>query len=337
MYRDEVIASGAAIYSIAGWWDGAYARAAAQRLHSVPNDGSQLLLGPWNHGGGWHIEPADEPIENQFDHDADLIAFFDRHLKEEASNHSPAHRVKYYTLIESAWKTSATWPPAEFKLVDFFLTGNQQLSKTCPPDDSAIEYQVVESGGGTTSRWRTQGSVDNKVRYDDRQQICKDLLCFQTDALQRDLECTGHGVVDFYLATNARDTYVFVYLEEVLPDGKVLLITEGLLNTRHRKVVASDQADPSLTKLGVPQHSFKCADDQPMHPKEDPMKATGNEIARLQFDLLPTSYLVRKGHKLQISISGTDTDQFQVPTPLPKLAIFHGPKFPSRIQLPVIV
>ena len=157
--------------------------------------------------------------------------------------------------------------------------------------------------------------------------------------LESDVECTGHGIVDFYLASNSRETYVFVYLEEILPSGKVLLITEGLLNTRHRKIVAADQADqydPSLAKLGVPQHSYKRVDDQPLRPVEDPLHATGDEIARLQFDLLPTSYLVRKGNRIQISISGTDTDHFQVPTPLPKLAIFHGPKFPSRIRLPVI-
>ena len=252
-HREEVAGSGAAIYSVGGWWDGAYARAAAQRFHSVPNDGSQLLLGPWNHGGGWHVEPADEANKNKFDHDTDLISFFDRHLKEERSlkeepslkekpsNLGSASPVKYYTMIESAWKTSETWPPAESELVDFFLTDQGQLTNTVPPVESASQYQVVKTGSGTVSRWRTQGSVDGKVRYGDRRQICKDLLCFQSEVLSSDFECTGHGIVDLYLASDSAETYVFVYLEEVLPDGKVLLITEGLLNTRHRRIIASDQ------------------------------------------------------------------------------------------------
>ena len=335
-HRSEVAASGAAIYSVGGWWDGAYARAAAQRYHSVPNDGSQLLLGPWNHGGGWHIEPANKPVKNKFDHNAELISFFDRHLKEESASLEPPKSVKYYTLIESVWKTSETWPPTESKLVDFFLTDNRELAETCPLNNSATEYQVVEAGSGTVSRWRTQSSVDGKVCYSDRRQICENLLCFQMDALQTDFECTGHGVVDFFLASNSLETYLFVYLEEVLPDGKVLLITEGLLDTRHRRVVAFDQADSALNKLGVPHHSFKRCNEQPLHPCEDPTNAADDKIARLQFDLLPTSYLIRKGRKLQISISGTDTDQFRVPNPLPKIAIFHGPKYPSRIQLPII-
>ena len=335
-HRDEVIASGAAIYSVAGWWDGAYARAAAQRWHSVPNDGSQLLLGPWNHGGGWHVEPANTPVKNKFDHNTDLISFFDRHLKEETRDLESVDPVKYYTLIESAWKTSATWPPAESKLVDFFLTDQRQLLETCPPVASTTHYQVVKMGSGTVSRWRTQGSVDGKVCYGDRRQVCENLLCFQTDALQSDFECTGHAIVDLFLATNSPETYLFVYLEEVLPDGKVLLVTEGLLNTRHRRCIPSGKSDPALTKLGVPQHSFKTEDDQPLLPAEDPSNAAGEQVARLQFDLLPTSYLIRKGHKIQISISGTDTDHFQVPNPLPKLAIFHGPKYPSRIRLPVL-
>ena len=335
-YRDHVIASGAAIYSVSGWWDGTYSRAAAQRWHSVPNNGSRLLLGPWNHGGGWHIEPADKANKNKFDHDEDLISFFDQYLKEPTNDSGSVVAVKYYTLIESAWKTSETWPPAEAELVDFFLNDKRQLATTYPPEDSATEHCVVELGSGTGSRWRTQGSVDGKLYYVDRRKVCKELLCFTSDVLESDFECTGHGIVDFYLASNSRETYLFVYLEEVLPSGKVLLITEGLLNTRHRKIVAADQADPSLVKLGVPQHSYKRVDDDPLHPVEDPATATGDEIARLQFDLLPTSYLIRKGNRIQISISGTDIDHFQVPTPLPKLAFFHGPKYPSRIQLPVI-
>ena len=335
-HRREVIASGAAIYSVGGWWDGTYARAAAQRWHSVPNEGSQLLLGPWNHGGGWHIEPANKATKNKFDHDADLLSFFDRHLKEKTGNVGDVQPVNYYTMIESAWKTSATWPPADCKLVDYFLTGQRQLAETGPSIDSATEYQVVETGSGTVSRWQTQASVDGKVCYPDRRQVCKDLLCFQSKALQNGLECTGHGIVDFYLASSSPETYVFVYLEEVLPDGQVLLITEGLLNTRHRRIVASDQADQALTKLGVPQHSFKCQDDQPLRPAKDPLNADDNEIVRLQFDLLPVSYLIRSGHKIQISISGTDADHFKVPNPLSKIAIFHGPKHPSRIRLPMI-
>ena len=334
-YREEVVASEAAIYSVGGWWDGTYARSAAQRWHAVPNKGSQLLLGPWNHGGGCHTEPADKPTKNKFDHDADLITFFDRHLKDDLDEVDSVDPVRYYTLIESQWKTSKTWPPAESKPVDFFLTGTCKLTKISPTTDSATQYQVIRRGSGIVSRWRTQASIDGGVCYGDRRKVCGDLLCFRTDVLSNDLECTGHGVVDLYLASSSSETYLFVYLEEVLPDGKVLLITEGLLNARHRKIVSS-QPDPSLTKLGIPHRSFKRADDLPVNPVGDPTKATGDEIAHLQFDLLPISYLIRAGHQIQISISGTDPDHFRVPDPLPKIAIFHGPVFPSRIQLPVI-
>jgi len=48
-YRTEILAGNAAIFGVSGWWDGAYARAAAQRFNAAPTQGSQLLLGPWTH------------------------------------------------------------------------------------------------------------------------------------------------------------------------------------------------------------------------------------------------------------------------------------------------
>ena len=80
-YSNRIAASSVPIFSVSGWWDGAYARAAALRFVRIPNPGSRLLLGPWNHGGARHIEPMKRSRVNCFDHDRLLLQFFDLHVR----------------------------------------------------------------------------------------------------------------------------------------------------------------------------------------------------------------------------------------------------------------
>jgi uncharacterized protein len=52
--------------------------------------------------------------------------------------------------------------------------------------------------------------------------------------------------------------------------------------------------------------------------------------------LLPTSYLVRKGHSLRIALAGADIDQFALPDEAPAWHVYRDGVRVSRIVLPVI-
>ena len=66
------------------------------------------------------------------------------------------------------------------------------------------------------------------------------------------------------------------------------------------------------------------------------MGATGLGVATVAFDLLPVSYLFRRGHRIRLSISGGDPDHFRRMTePVPFLRVFHGANAASRLDLPV--
>ena len=72
-----------------------------------------------------------------------------------------------------------------------------------------------------------------------------------------------------------------MYLEDVLPDGRSLALTEGILRSIHRRVSAA----PSPYRLEVPYHSFRQADALPLVP---------GEPAEIELGLLPVSALIRK-------------------------------------------
>ena len=91
----------------------------------------------------------------------------------------------------------------------------------------------------------------------------------------------GFPVVSLRLATSGSDGAVYVYLEDVSPDGEVTYVTEGGLRFVHR--ATTGPAEPSW--LGVPR-SFARADGLPVTPGRD---------LDLAVELLPVAAMVRAG------------------------------------------
>ena len=72
--------------------------------------------------------------------------------------------------------------------------------------------------------------------------------------------------------------------------------------------------------------------------KEDAMPLVPGEVAELVFDLLPTSYLFKKGHSVRVAIAGADKDHFNLMAidPPPAVRIHRSGKYSSGVDLPVI-
>src|SRR5690606_27223029 len=108
-YAEEISKSGAAIYNYSGWFDGGYQMAAIKRYLRHQQPDHRLMLGPWDHGGRRRISPYSLGPA-RFDHAAELIKFFDNHLKDTAPD-PDAPPVRYYTMGEEQWKSADHWPP----------------------------------------------------------------------------------------------------------------------------------------------------------------------------------------------------------------------------------
>ncbi len=104
-------------------------------------------------------------------------------------------------------------------------------------------------------------------------------------------------------AADSADATVFCYIEDVAPDSSVTYITEGGFRPVHRK---PDSQTPY--KTNYPTHTYNNADAEPYKPGEN---------VKLVFDLLPISYEIKAGHKLRVSIAGTDAGHFNLPSPKP--------------------
>ena len=331
-YAEDIEQSGAAIYSYSGWFDGGYPLAAIKRhLRHQHNPNNQLILGPWDHGGKRQISPeALGPAS--FDHAGELLKFFDQHLQDPSPKVNvrapkPAGRVRYYTMGEERWKDSQQWPPASTPTPFFFQEGARLSPGQPHTTGSPDHYQVnPETGTGEHSRWNTLVGISLKHPYPDRKERDQELLAYTSDPLSQNLEVTGHPVATIYLSSTTPDTTIFVYLEDVTPDGQVHYVTEGELRALHRTI---GKPEPEhMSSLPTPHHSYRQADAAPLVP---------GEVVPLTFDLLPTSYQFKSGHRIRVSLAGADKDHFQLLDGPPSAwDIWHTAQYPSHLDLPIV-
>jgi uncharacterized protein len=328
-YREQIERSGAAIFSWGSWLDGCTADGVIRRFTTYSNP-QWGVIGAWSHGylnhGSPYCPPGGDLRPGLKELWQEALEYFDHYMKDTGSAEHAEKKLIYYTLGEEAWKVTDVWPPAGATTERWYLGAENGLSRESPAlETGADTYKVdFEASTGLSNRWRSQDGVA-KVIYRDRARADERLLTYTSAPLTQDMEITGHPVVTLYVASTADDGAFYVYLEDVDEDGKVIYVTEGQLRALHRRI--SDQEPP--LKLFVPHHSFLRKDGMPLVP---------GEVAELRFGLLPTSALVRRGHRLRVAIAGHDKDTFgRIPAEgEPTITVQRNAIYSSRIDLPVI-
>jgi putative CocE/NonD family hydrolase len=322
-YAEQVDASKAAVWSWSGWYDGGYAHAAIKRHLTLTGSKNRLILGPWDHGGGHQVIGA-RSVATDFDNLGQLLKFFDHHLAGADTGLLEDKPVHYYTQVEGRWKEADAWPPAADPM-RLYLGPRGTLGPDAPTGSADADRYNVDPSHGTGDRARWNSLMGLPVFYDDRAVEDAKLLVYESPALDRDLEVTGHPVMTLYAASSADDGAFFAYLEDVAPDGSVTYVTEGVLRALHRKLATT----PPPYRQAVPYRTFLRADARPLRP---------GQVAELVIDLLPTSYLFREGHKIRVAFAGADVDHFaQVPEgDPPTWEVQRNRAHPSHILLPVV-
>lgn len=316
------------VYGISGWFDGAYAHAAIKRFMSIPSLNGRLTIGPWNHGGRQNISPYADGGQVAFDQTGELIRFFDRYVRGIRNGIDDEPPIHYFTMGAERWREAASWPPATDQTT-LYLSGGRSLSFDPPRQESAGDpYKVrLDVGSGEQSRWRSLFNIDGEpTDYRGREELCDKLLCYTSAPLPQAMELTGHPIVSLALSTTASDGQVFVYLEDVAPDGTSNYVTEGALRLIHR-AIADD--DDMTYRSPVPPRTFLRKDAAAVRP---------GEILELRFDLLPTSYRFSRGHRVRLLLAGHDRD-LAVPVPRgpSEWTVYRDRLNRSFIELPVLV
>jgi putative CocE/NonD family hydrolase len=321
--------SGIPVYMTTGWYD-LFSGAGDMFLWlsnlTVPK---RLIVRPADHS---------EVEKNLFDLDysAEVHRWFDYWLKGIDNGIMNEPPIYYYAMGASkkdAWQTSGQWPLAEQKLTRFYFdegkTGsiasiNDGFLRPEPPghkdafDNYTVDYSTTS---GKYSLWY---AVNWPRNYPNMRSNDQKGLTYTTSPLDTDMDVTGHPVAHLWVTTDAPDLDAFVYLEEVDDGGKSTYITQGNLRASHRKL-----GQAPYHNLGLPYHS---------HYQSELESISAGKPVELVFSLLPTSYLFRAGHRIRITVTCADADNFDTPVlnPAPKIHLLRDTAHPSFVELPII-
>jgi hypothetical protein len=273
---------------------------------------------------------------SDLDFGSEVHRWFDYWLKGIDNGIMDEPPIFYYTMNtpeEDAWQSSDRWPLPTREQTPFYLDEGQSgsvastndgfLSTAAPTTPKAHDIYTVDysTTSGENSRW---GAVLGASNYPNMRANDEKALTYTTPPLETAVEITGHPVIHLWLTTDVPDLDVFVYLEDVDGRGNSTYITEGNLRASHRALSAAP-----YDNLGLPHHRH-CESDLKPIPVGEPFE--------LVFDLLPTSYLFREGHRIRITIAFADAGNFDTPVlaPPPTVNLLRSPSHPTYVQMPVI-
>lgn len=285
----------------------------------------KMVIGPWTHFwpslgmrqlGDFEIPTAglQPPV------DISQVRWFDHYLKGIANDIEKEPAVTYYVMgpfdgspsSGNVWKHAETWPvpntPSHFYL---------HADKSLVADKKETEKTVLSYTDDPSNPVPTLGGRNLFLESGPKDQrpleARPDVLVFTSEPLEEDLEVTGEIVAKIYFSADTPDTDVVVRLTDVYPDGRSILVTDG------------------IARLAVVGFCKTIA--QP---------------CELEIDLASTSFVFAKGHSIRVSIASSNFPRYEKnlnvglfgahsgEKRLSKHSIFMGESFPSRIILPVV-
>lgn len=303
-----------------GWLDANTVAGALAAYHLVDTP-QRLVIGSTSHGGLTLADPFRDPTKPAEPPITDQLTETFTFLGMALAGAPVTKEIRYQTLGEDTWRTTPTWPPAGTSERALYAGPNGSLIDAAPTVASAADVKSIDPTATTGPRNRWLSPLDGgPISYADRAAADASLLTYTTAPIEADLRITGDPRVTLYLSTTGPGA-VFVYLEDVAPDGRVTYLTEGVLGLAHRALA------PAPYPGAPPTHSFRRADLQPVPP---------NTVMPIELALAPTSARIRAGHRVRIAIAGADRDTFGPPAdPAVQFTIARDASRATRLVLPI--
>ena len=346
------------VWHVSGWydsWGSQVANLNYVELARAKKSPQWLIMGPWTHGGQTqsYAGEAEFGPEAALDFNALRLRWFDHWLKGKDNGVDRDPPVRIFVMGEGEprktpegrlfvggrWRDEREWPIARAVDTPYYIHADGRLSPAKPHAKPPTRYlfdprnPVPTIGGNISSEGRLmpRGAMDQRCRAElwtcaDTRPLSarNDVLVFQTDPLERDLEVTGRLIVTLWASSNAPDTDFTAKLIDVYPPsrdfpaGVDLNVADSIVRARFRD---------SLEKATL------------MEP---------GQVYKFTIEMYPTSLVFRRGHRIRLDISSSNFQRFDVNPntgeplnnnrrwAIAENSIYHDPEHPSHIVLPVI-
>ena len=324
-------------YFITGWYDNLvhetcklYRGWAGQARTEQARKLTRLLIGPWAHGNIGSAEPFGSVGFGGAAH-VDIIQeqirWNDRRLKGVDNGIDDEPPVRVFVMGANRWRTGYEWPLADVEYARFYLhgrtgantlDGDGRLSATPPGEEPPDRYAYdpddpVPTIGGQWMMSDGSGPWDRRAA-----QRRDDVLVYDTEPLDRDLEVVGPVSLTLFASSSAPDTDFTGTLSDVHPDGKAVMLTEGIMRARFRESIER----PTLIEPG--------------------------RVYELEVDMWDTGNLFKAGHRIRLEVSSSNFPRYErnlntgsqpgldAEMAVAQQTVYHDAERASYLTLPVI-
>lgn len=251
------------MFMISGWYDHGTNQILeiydALRNSSVTavRDKQCLMMGPWCHGGFGPAQVGSAQQGELFYYEAvgwsDSLAklFFAYYLDNSDSTwFNEVPHIQYFQMGSNQWLTAENWPTMDVAPYRLYMHPSGGLYPELPyfaGDFGIINYDPTNPsptiGGATLRQDLDQGPYDQSLLVESR----NDILKFSSIVLGQDVVMKGKAVVHLFVSSDRKDTDFAIRLTDVYPDGRSMLLADGIRRLRFR-----DGYRPADTAAAVP-------------------------------------------------------------------------------------
>jgi uncharacterized protein len=287
------------IMHMTGWYD-LYLNGQLDAFVNIQKNGGpnargkqRLVIGPWIHDNFIGIHGTQQGDLNYPGNSVYPIMkvgnWFDECLNGKDKGFMSGPVVRYYVMGDpedpkapgNVWRTADSWPvPATITSYYFHKDGNLDTSRPTVADES---ISFIDDPANPVPTLGSREHAKERHTADLRPiENRPDVMVFSTPILDKPVEVTGPIKAKIYFKTDVVDTDFVVRLSDVYPDGRSMLLTDGVIRASHRE----------STKYRVP-----------LKP--------GEQYA-LDVVVWPTSIIFNKGHRIRVIVSTTNFPRFDV-------------------------
>jgi putative CocE/NonD family hydrolase len=321
------------VLSLGGWFDN-YAESdldAFSRL-SKQNRTIETWIGPWAHNPGWKFPTRDFGPQAAIPIRLKQAEWLDQWTKARPSNGVEpwGPLLHIFVMGPDVWREEHEWPLGRTHYTPLYLSSNGHANTLS--GDGVLHWQptrkaqfdaftydpkdpVPTKGGALCCEpsWLPPGPLDQAPI-----EARPDVLVYTSAPLPEELEVTGPVRVALYVATSANDTDFTAKLVDVYPDGRPLLVTDGIQRLRYRLSLN----EPAFVKR--------------------------NTAYQISIDAGVTSYVFSPGHRIRLEVSSSNFPRFdrnlnsfrlnsdETKITKARQSVFHEKGYPSAVILPII-
>ncbi len=255
-------------------------------------DKHKLLMGPWVHGGhGAAYVGTDSAGQLSYPiaagvSDSLALRFLKFYLLGEANGYDTLSTITNFQMGVNTWQYIENWPQTGFSETNLYLQDNMTLLENMPTGSSEgkqILYNPRDPsptvGGPTLRADMVQGPYDQSPTVESR----GDILVFTTPELASDAMVQGYPKVVLYIKSDCKDTDFAARLTDVYPDGRSMLLVDGIRRARFRE-------------------GFTTSDTTFMNDS--------STVYQVEIELNPTSHTFLAGHRIRLDITSSNYSRF---------------------------